>query len=166
MQDLIGVPIVQAGVKELHNDCAEGPQYGVGVVSVMPAQLIKMNTEIVAVMRDFRRREDSNVHQYSYREEDVNWRRVKSSGDETLRIVRLMMSTPGVQLLYLLPWGLMALGWRGKEEYFPGMLDRMKEVLTVVYGEIEFVDVPNNQMFFPNKEGCKVGKELGVNIPL
>ncbi len=143
-----------------------GPKYLVGVVGVMPFNFIPMNPEIGGfdIIRNFQEGEDFTGDNYCFREAHVDWRRAARNGEYTVKIARGMLKTPGIRWLHFRPWGLMAYGWPEHIDYFPGVLERMRTVLTEVLGEMEFVDERN--ITFPNSEQKEASDKLGIFFPL
>lgn len=162
-----GGDMVMYGVQDLHRHHEPyGPKYFIGVVGVMPFNFIPMNAEIGGfdIIRNFSENEDATGNNYCFREEHVAWKSAARNGEHTVKIARGMLETPGIRWLHFRPWGLMAYGWPDHVDYFPGVLERMRAVLTEVLGEMEFVEERN--MTFPNRKQTKASDELGILCPL
>jgi len=162
-----GGNMVMYGVQDLqrHHE-PYGPKYLIGVVGVMLFNFIPMDSEIggFEIVRNFHEDEDATGDNYCFREEHVDWRRAARNGEETVKISRGMLDTPGIRWLHFRPWGLMAYAWPAHIDYFPGVLERMRTVLTEVLGEMEFVNERN--ITFPDREQQEASNKLGVLCPL
>lgn len=163
-------PIVAYGLKRLwlNNKTHREGQHAIIFSCVIPGALIPMRKEdkyagVYVVFHKDHASGTSSGAGYVLHEE---WaRRARNQSETVYRLARALQGINGLSWLYILRTGFVALGDEHLAKNAQAIMQKMREVLTDEFGEIDFAEENGQTLQIPSLNAIALAADIGVLLP-
>jgi hypothetical protein len=131
---------------------------------ILPGALIQMKNSIYVVHKTQAAPLDYNSSGYDLVE---GWAdRARHEGDQVYRLAHALQRTEGLAWLYILRTGFVAMGGEHMGKCAPQIMQKMRQALEDVCGQIKFEEVPERELWLPKLKAVDQIESTGVLLPI